>query len=128
LLTGLRIDAVFSQKFAAYLSLGTTTKNNMTFYAQEKNLDNPNLPYKVYFYDRKLKPIGFFNFGMVYRFGKTKSFYNDKNMYDVMDLNSTNAVGDESTGPNTDIPFRKSLKRSKLNIADIQDLIDINDN
>lgn len=129
ILSGLRFDVVLSKNFACYAALGTSTKNNITFYSNERNAERPRLPYKIYFYQKDMKTTGFLNLGFVWRFGKTKSFYNDKNMYDVFDLNHVNGIGDENSGPgNTDIPIQKTIKRSNLNLADIQDLIDVNDN
>ena len=49
-------------------------------------------------------------------------------MYDVFDINNANSPGDVNSGPgNTEIPIKKSIKRSKLNLDDIQELIDITD-
>lgn len=128
ILAGLRLDFILNKNFSGYVNAGTSTHCNITFYSVEKNANRPNVPYKAYFYNKNLNPTGFFNFGFVWRFGKTKSFYNDRNMYDAIDLNNTNGIGDNNTGPgNTDIPIKKSVKQSKLNLDDIQDLIDIND-
>lgn len=128
LLHGLRLDFVFSENIALYASIGTSSKNNITFYSEGANANRPRLPYKKYFYEQNLKPVAFINFGMVWRFGKTKIFYNVKNLYDAFDLNNVNGIGDNNTGPgNIDIPVKQSIKRSKLNLADIQDLIDVND-
>ncbi|MFO0355640.1 MAG: hypothetical protein ACK50A_01705 [Sphingobacteriaceae bacterium] len=129
ILSGLRLDVVFNKNIAAYISFGSSTRNNITFYSQSANADRPKLPYKRYFYEQNLKTVGFFNFGLVWRFGKTKSFYNIRNLYDAYDLNKTNGVGDVNLGPgNIDIPVKQSIKRSNLNLADVQDLIDANDN
>lgn len=128
ILNGLRLDVIFTKNIAAYISIGSSSKNNITFYSEGANANRPRLPYKKYFYEQNLKTVGFFNFGMVWRFGKTKSYYNVKNLYDAFDLNNVNGIGDSNTGPgNLDIPVKQSIKRSKLNLADIQDLIDVND-
>jgi hypothetical protein len=129
ILSGIRFDAVFSKNFAAYIGFGTSSRNNITFYSESANVDRPRLPYKKFFYERNMKQSGFLNLGLVFRFGKTKSYFNDRNIYDAIDLNNTNSVGDNNISPgNTDIPIQKTIKRSKLNMADIQDLIDVNDN
>jgi len=128
ILGGIRLDLVFNKNFSGYISSGSSTRSNITFYSMEKNSKRPNVPYKLFFYEKSLSPTGFFNFGFVCRFGKTKSYNNDKNMYDVFDINNVNGVGDVNTGPgNTEIPIKKSIKQSKLNLEDIQDLIDVND-
>ena len=49
-------------------------------------------------------------------------------MYDVFDINNVNSPGDVNSGPgNMEIPIKKGIKQSKLNLEDIQDLIDITD-
>jgi hypothetical protein len=127
ILGGLRLDFILNKNFSGYVDVGSSTRSTITFYSVEKK-PKSNVPYKLYFYDKSLSPTGFLNFGLVWRFGKTKSYYNDRNMYDVFDINNTNGVGDLNTGPgNTEIPIKKSIKRSKLNLDDIQDLIDITD-
>lgn len=129
ILSGLRFDAIINKYFAAYISFGSSSKNNITFYSESANVDRPRLPYKRFFYEQNFKTTGYLNFGLVLRFGKTKSYFNDRNMYDAFDLHHSNGILDNNTGPgNTDIPSKQSIKRSKLNLADIQDLIDVNDN
>jgi hypothetical protein len=128
ILGGLRLDFMINKNFSGYVDLGSSTHCNVSFYSLEKNEKRPNVPYKVFFYNKSLSPTGFFNFGLVWRFGKIKSYNNDRNMYDVFDINNVNGIGDNNTGPgNTEIPINKSIKRSKINLDDIQDLIDISD-
>jgi hypothetical protein len=128
ILGGLRLDFIVNKNFSGYVDFGSSTKSNITFYSLEQNRKHPNVPYKVFFYEKNLSPTGFLNFGLVWRFGKTKSFYNDRNMYDAIDINNTNGIGDNNTGPgNTEIPIKKSIKRSKVNLDDIQDLINVTD-
>ncbi len=128
ILTGLRLDAAFGNNFACYMALGFSTRNTITFYSESRNAERPRAPYKYYFYEKKMPASGFLNFGLVLKLGKTKSYYGNRNMYDAIDLNNMNGVGDSNTGPgNTAIPIKESIKRSKLNLADVQDLIDTND-
>ncbi len=128
ILGGIRLDFAIGKNFSGYIDAGSSTRSNITFYSTETNKKRPNVPYKVYFYERSLSPTGFLNFGLVWRFGKTKSYFNDKNMYDAFDINNVNSTGDVNSGPgNMEIPIKKSIKQSKLNLADIQDLIDITD-
>ena len=42
-------------------------------------------------------------------------------------LNNTIGVGDNNISPGSRIPIEQSIRQSKLNLADIQDLIDAND-
>lgn len=127
ILGGLRLDFIINKNFSGYADFGSSTRSNITFYSLEKNKNRPNVPYKVYFYDKNLSPTGFLNIGLVWKFGKTKSYFNDNTMYDVFDINNVNSPGDVNTLGNTDIPIKKSIKQSKLNMEDIQDLIDINE-
>ena len=129
ILGGIRLDFALGKYFSGYVDAGSSTRSNITFYSTEtSNKRRRNVPYKVYFYERSLSPTGFLNFGLVWRFGKTKSYFNDKNMYDVFDINNVNSPGDVNSGPgNMEIPIKKGIKQSKLNLEDIQDLIDITD-
>lgn len=128
LLSGLRFDAAFGNNFSFYVALGTSSRNKLTFYSEKANADRPNLPYKTYFFERSLKPTGFFNFGLVLRLGKTKNIYGNRNLYDAIDINNSIGVGDNNIAPGLhQIPVEESVKRSKLNLADIQDLIDANE-
>ncbi len=126
ILSGLRIDGSFNN-FSFYMALGSSTRNNITFYSEQANTDR-NKPYRKYFYERNLKATGFFNVGLVWWLGKTKNIYGNRNLYDAIDLNNTMGAGDSNINPgNIPIPVKESIKRSKLNLADIQDLIDAND-
>jgi len=126
ILSGLRFDAVFNN-VSCYLAFGSSSRNNITFYSEGANLDR-NKPYRTYFYERNLKATGFLNLGMVVWLGKTKNLYGNRNLYDAIDLNNTIGIGDNNINPgNNQIPVKESIKRSKLNLADIQDLIDAND-
>jgi len=128
ILGGIRLDFALNKNFSGYIDAGSSTRSNITFYSTETSKRRPNVPFKVYFYERSLSPTGFLNFGLVWRFGKTKSFFNDRNMYDVFDINNVNSPGDVNSGPgNMEIPIKKSIKQSKLNLEDIQDLIDVTD-
>jgi hypothetical protein len=127
ILGGMRLDFVINKNFSGYVDLGSSTKCNIAFYSKEKNKDKSK-PDKTFFYDKNLSPTGFLNFGLVYRFGKTKSYYGNRNIYDAIDINNANGVGDNNTGPgNTEIPIKKAIKNTKINLDDIQDLIDVNE-
>ncbi|MGE0567289.1 MAG: DUF6268 family outer membrane beta-barrel protein [Bacteroidia bacterium] len=128
ILTGLRFDGSIGNNFSYYVALGTSSKNRIAFYSEKANNSNdPSKQYKTYFYFKDFKSTGFLNLGLVFRFGKTKSVFNNRNLYDVMDLNNTIGVGDNNINPGSRIPIEQSIKQSKLNLADIQDLIDAND-
>lgn len=125
--SGFRADVRVGSKFSFYFATGISSKNNITFYSETANKKRPRSPYKTYFFSQNLGPTLFFNLGLVFKFGKTRTFLNDKNMYEVMDLNNTNGVGDNNNSMgNPQIPITpKKIKNSNLN--SIQDLIDYND-
>jgi hypothetical protein len=128
ILGGLRLDFLLNKNFSGYVDFGSSTHCSITFYSMETKANQPLRSYKAYFYNKSLSPTGFLNFGLVWKFGKTKSYTNDRNMYDALDINNQNGIGDNNTGPgNTEIPINKSIKRSKINLEDIQDLIDVTD-
>ncbi|MEO6303181.1 MAG: hypothetical protein ABIP51_08410 [Bacteroidia bacterium] len=126
--TGFRADLRMNDKFNFYFAFGTSSKNNITFYSEKANKDKPKLPpYKTYFFSQNLGPTLFINCGMTFKFGKTRTFYKDRNMYDVMDLNNTIDVGDNNNGiGNPQIPITPKSKKD-VNLNSIQDLIDYND-
>lgn len=127
ILSGLRYDAAFGKVFSMYIALGLSTRNNITFYSESANANRPRAPYRKYFYMKDFGPTGFINLGMVFKFGKTKSYYNQHNMYEAMDLNNSEGIGNNTTLNPFNIPVHENVKKSKLNLADVQDLIDAND-
>ena len=127
ILSGLRYDAAFGKVFSMYIALGLSTRNNVTFYSESANANRPRAPYRKYFYMKDFGPTGFINLGMVFKFGKTKSYYNQHNMYEAMDLNNSEGIGNNTPLNPFNIPVHENVKKSKLNLADVQDLIDAND-
>lgn len=125
--SGFRADVRASDKFNFYVAAGISSRNNITFYSEKANRSRPNLPYRTYFFTESLGPTLFVNLGLVFKFGKTRTFYKDRNMYDVMDLNNTMDVGDNGgSAGNPQIPITPKSKK-EINLNSIQDLIDYND-
>jgi hypothetical protein len=125
--TGFRADVRVNDWFNFYVALGLSTKNNITFYSENANAKKKNSPYQKYFYQQDMPATGFFNLGLLFKFGKTKSYYNDKNMYDAIDLNNTIGGGDDNiSNGNSQIPLTPK-KKADLNLKSVQDLIDYND-
>jgi hypothetical protein len=127
--TGFRMDVRVNNWFNFYAALGLSTENNITFYSEKANNKRANIPYRTYFYSQTMPATGFFNAGLVFKFGKTKSYYNDKNIYDALDLNNSIDGGDNNTSNgNAQIPLEsKKLKKQDLNLRSVQDLVDYND-
>ncbi|HLC82618.1 MAG TPA: hypothetical protein VJI69_02230 [Bacteroidia bacterium] len=124
-LSGLRLDVQPSNFFNFYVSSGFTTRNKIAFFSTTLVKDNTST-YKNY-YSENIKGSIFVNFGLVFRFGRTKSTYNNSLMYDMKDLNNTVAPGDSGVNNgNGDIPVPAN-KIKKVNTDEILDLIEAQD-
>ena len=124
-LTGLRIDVLPSKKMNFYISSGFTTSNVISFTAPVTARNNAS-PYKDY-YRQKIEPSVFVNFGFVFRFGKTKSIYNNYQLYNAIDMNNSIDNGDNNvTTGNGNIPILpKKIKINNTN--EVLDLIETQD-
>lgn len=124
-LSGLRLDVQPSNFFNFYVSTGFTTRNKIAFYSTTLIKDN-NSTYKNY-YSENIKGSIFVNCGLVFRFGRTKSTYNNSLMYEMKDLNNTVNPGDSGVNNgNGDIPVPAD-KIKKVNTDEILDLIEAQD-
>jgi hypothetical protein len=119
-LSGLRIDVQPSNFFNFYLSGGLTTRNYIAFY--QPNLVKNNASFYKNYYSENIKGSIFINFGLVFRFGKTKSIYNNMQLYNAMDINNT-VDGNKGNG---DIPA-PAKKIKKINTNEVLDLIETQD-
>ncbi|PBQ31263.1 hypothetical protein CNR22_05620 [Sphingobacteriaceae bacterium] len=120
--TGVRFDIRVSRNFNFYLATGLSTGNTITFYSE--NANRRRSYYSTYFYRKNIAPSLFFNFGFVLKFGKTRSYFNNKNIYDAVDLNTS--IDPNSNG-NAQIPLSPKKKKSDLNLKSVEDLVDYND-
>jgi hypothetical protein len=126
LLTGFRMDVMPCRWFNFYLSTGFTTRNSILFYSNSYNKDSKG-SYSE-FYTANPRNSVFVNFGMTFRIGRTKSYYNNRNMYEAIDLNNSIDPGDNNVNPgNGNIPIPKKKAIKSLKPSEIQDLIDDND-
>jgi hypothetical protein len=121
--TGLRADVRTGQRFAFYLATGLSTGNNITFYSEASNPKRSGTYYKTYFYRMNTPPTLFLNAGIVLKLGRTRAYYNNKNIYDAIDLN--NSVN--GNNGNIQIPRTPTKAQSELNLQSISDLVDYND-
>ena len=124
-LSGIRVDIQPSHFFNMYFNSGFTTRNKILFhYAAPVNKATP---YRKS-YTENIKSSIFFNFGFVFRFGKTKSIYNNRQMYDAMDLNNTLSPAENGVyNGNGDIPAPRYKIRKKDIASELQDLIEVQD-
>jgi hypothetical protein len=120
--SGLRFDIRIGSVFNFYLAGGLSTNNRITFYSDRAN-KSKGAPYNTYFYTKNIPSTLYFNFGMVFKFGKTRSYYNNRNIYDAIDIN--NVVN--GTNGNIQIPLTPKKKKADLNLKSIEDLVDYND-
>jgi hypothetical protein len=124
-LSGLRVDVLFSNYFNFYVSSGFITTNRISFYSVRKGRDNGAVYQRNY--SEAIGNNAFINFGLVLRFGKTKSIYNNLQMYNAMDINNTLNSSDNGVyNGNGDIPV-PAKKIKKQNPQEVADLIDIGD-
>lgn len=126
-LSGVRLDVQPSKFFNFYLSSGFTTKNKISFYPTNKEKKNSNASSYNNYYSEDIKGSIFINFGLVFRFGKTRSVYNNSLMYDALDLNNAIDAGDNGTqigNGNVPVPVKKV---KKLNTDEVLDLIETQD-
>ena len=119
--TGLRADVRVSQNFNFYIATGFSTRNNITFYSERANRARRNSPYLTYFYRQDIMPTLFVNLGCVIKFGSTRGYYNNRNIYDAVNLNS-----DFIDDGGSQMPLTPKTK-SELNIQSIRDMVDYND-
>lgn len=125
-LSGFRADISPSKNFNFYLSLGSTTKNKMLLYDTPKGKDKTS-PYPTGYFENIRRGV-YINFGCVIRFGKTKSIYNNHQLYEAMDLNNNiNSSDDNVQFGNNNIPSSKPKKMAHLNTDDVLDLVEDTD-
>jgi hypothetical protein len=121
--TGFRGDFRMSSHFSFYVALGLSTKNNITFYSERANTGQKVGAYSTHFFTKNIPPSAYLNFGFVLRFGKTRSYYNNKNIYDAIDINNQ-ANGNNGNLP---IPLDSKKKPKDINLESVRDLVDYND-
>jgi hypothetical protein len=121
-LSGLRLDVFPSKLVSFYLSGGVTNQNYIGFFSDSYN-KKASSSYNPFFVE-KLKSSVFLNGGLVFKFGKTKSIYNNYNLYDAQDLNNTD-VNNIQQG-NSQIPA-KQRKIKNIGADEVQDLIETSD-
>jgi hypothetical protein len=119
---GLRVDVLPANFFNFYVSAGFTTQNYIGFYSETFNRRNKGTLNS--FYSEKINNSVYVNFGLVFKFGRVKSIYNNYNLYDAQDLNNKDA--DNISNGNSQIPA-KAKKIRNVKPSDVQDLIDTED-
>jgi len=124
-LSGARVDVLPSKHFTLYLSGGLTTGNYIAFFPP-RSRDNFSI-YQHYFKEN-IKGTAYVNFGLVFRFGKTKSYYNNRQAYGMMDLNNSQDTGETGVNPgngNIPVPAKKAHKTSAAEVIDLMETQDL---
>ncbi|MBN8692904.1 MAG: hypothetical protein J0L69_06885 [Bacteroidetes bacterium] len=127
LLTGARLDVVPTKWFNFYVATGFSTRNYVAFYSNTHNKNNKNALGE--FYSNNPRGTIFLNLGLVFRIGRTKSYLNNQNIYEAIDINGTIDPGENNVNPgngNIVIPNKRKGSNS-LKPTEVQDLIDIYD-
>ncbi len=122
-LAGTRIDVLPSRFFSFYLSAGLSTQNSISLYSESYNKGNKQQ--LASFYSEDIAGSAFLNLGLVFKFGRVRSVFNNYNMYNALDLNSTDIGNNVNTG-NTQIPA-KDKKIKNLSPTEVSDLIETQD-
>jgi hypothetical protein len=127
LINGFRLDANFNKHISVFVSAGYTGVKSLAFYPVAEDKNNRFVLHD--FYNEKISSGLFFNVGFTLRVGRAKSIYNNYNMYETFNINSTNSVGDNNTTTGDgNIPNQtKNKEKSNLKIKDVQDLIEAQD-
>jgi hypothetical protein len=109
-----------------YLASGFTTRNSISFYSNGFNKRNKG-QYGDFYTAKPMNSV-YINFGVTLRFGRTKSYYNNRNMYEAIDINNSIDPGDNNVNTgNGNIPIPKKKLPKSLKPSEVQDLIDAND-
>ena len=124
-LLGTRIDVIPSKHINFYLSGGLTTGNNIQFFPTSGKANMINRYDKNY--KQKIKNGLFVDFGVVIKFGKTKSIYNNLQMYNAVDMNNSNSSGDNNLQHTNTELLKSNVKLGKSKTDDVIDLIDAQD-
>ncbi|HKC67705.1 MAG TPA: hypothetical protein VKG26_05710 [Bacteroidia bacterium] len=127
LINGFRLDANFNRYISLFVSTGYTGVKYLAFFPEDE--DKRTKFALTDFYHEKISRGLFFNIGFTLRIGKAKSIYNNYNLYETFNLNSTIDVGDNNTNTGDgNIPnAQKNKVQSNLKIKDVQDLIEAQD-
>lgn len=134
-LFGFRFDYNPSRYVSLFVEFGHSNIRAIALFSRDynspKGIKNDVQVFKPFFVD-PLKGSGFLSFGLTVRVGRTRSVYNNYNMYEVFNTNTTIAPGDNTNNTGDgNIPTELKLKlkkaESNLKTKDVQDLIEAQD-
>lgn len=120
-LSGLRIDVHPFKFLGIYIAAGQTINNYLALYSLQFN-KNRTFSYGHFFESRPGK-TPFINFGIVGYFGKTKSYYQRKQIDEQIHLNNQIGVGDENLQVFQPTDNYSNKKKFKVSNEELSDLI-----
>lgn len=119
-LSGIRIDFKPLKYLGIYFSIGRTINNYLALYSLQFN-KNQQFSYGHFFQNQPGRS-SFINFGIVAYLGKTKSYYQRKNIDEQIQLNNQMGVGDENLQvfqPTDNYSKQKKFKADNQEISDL---------
>jgi len=135
-LFGFRLDYSPNKHVSIFLEFGKSNVRALGLFSREYNVagspgKDKGQVFKPFFTD-PLPGSGFLSMGVTVRIGKTRSVYNNYNMYEVFNTNSAIAPGDNTnnTGDGnipTEVKLKKKKEASNIDTRDVQDLIEAQD-
>jgi hypothetical protein len=136
-LFGFRFDFRPNRHVSFFFEFGKSNVRALAFFSREYNTSSgtpvkDNVQVYKAFFTGPLQGGGFVSLGLSVRIGKTRSVYNNYNMYEVFHANSSIAPGDNNNelGPGQ-IPNAgkagKGREATNLSTTDVQDLIETQD-
>jgi hypothetical protein len=126
---GIGLDFHPSKYFTCFIQAGATSKrSSIMFISKAYNEANNLAPFKPFYY-QELKKSSFLSFGITFRFGRAKNAYGNRNIYELMNLNSDVDPGDNNSGPNSSEIIQGGDIRTinRIKYKDLSDLIDDSD-
>lgn len=119
---GFRYDYRGTKWFGCYVALGISSRNNITFYSERANRVRKALNYDTYFFTTKAPATLYLNLGLVFKFGTARSSFNNKNLMEAQDL-----MNAPSGNYGNNLRNLNAVKQNKLNLSDVQELVDYSD-
>jgi Domain of unknown function (DUF6268) len=128
LANGLRFEYRPGPNFSFFFSGGAVVRNKIWFYSNSFNPPHGLNRFGPFFTALPENTL-FLNFGLTWRFGKSKKSTGNYLMYDIFDLNNTMDPGDNNNGPgNGNIsPKYDKKEMRKVQYSDVGDLLDESD-
>jgi hypothetical protein len=126
--TGFRLDLNPSSHVSIFGAIGFTGVRGIALFSEQYNAQNNEV--LLPFYAQRIQKALYINFGLTVRIGRAKSVYDNHNMYEVFNANSSIDVGDNNTNTGDgNIPNQTKKKRTITNLQtkDISDLVEAQD-